>query len=297
MPNIQKKIKNTKHHLKVAISSCPNDTFSFYHFLHHPPQDISFTVDYLDIRQLNEVALQETYDIIKISFAMAPLVQKSYHLLQAGSALGFGVGPVLIAKDSSLFWQKLEQKQSLQLALPGEHTTAHFLWKYFLDAHLQKKTSKNILIEPQFMIFSDILDAIQKERVDAGVLIHEGRFVYQDLNLSLVQDLGEFWEQHSGHPIPLGGIFARKNLSPQMLQNLESHLSKSIAQAFLEKKQNSEVYQKNILPYIKNYSQELEESVLEKHISYYVNNETQQLSEAGVEAIDFFYRQYERLIR
>lgn len=296
MFNMQKKANDAKHHLKVAISSCPNDTFSFYYFLHEPLESISFEVDYLDIEQLNQAALQKSYDLVKISFAMAPLVQEHYQLLQAGSALGFGVGPVLIAKDASLFWHKLEQKKPLRLALPGKHTTAHFLWQYFLHVHLKKNYSSPILIEPQFMIFSDILKAVQKGSVDAGVLIHEGRFVYRNLDLTLLQDLGEFWEQDSGHPIPLGGIFAKRNLSPQILQILEAHLSKSIAQAFFEKKQNSQAYKNNMIPYIKSLSQELEDSVLEKHISYYVNNETQQLSDKGNQAIDFFYRQHKRLL-
>lgn len=282
--------------IKVAISSCPNDTFSFYHFLHHPPEGFDFTVDYLDIEQLNEAALQQNapYDLVKVSFALAPLIQQKYVLLNAGSALGFGVGPILIAQDA-LALEKLQKQKTFRLALPGKHTTAAFLWEYFFHKKFKEIPQENI--EKHYMVFSDILSTVQKNEVDAGVLIHEGRFVYQKLALHLLQDLGQFWEQDSSYAVPLGGIFARKNLPPTTIVSLEKHLSESVALAFAEKKQNSNMYQKNMLPYIKKYSQELEEDVLEKHISYYVNEETQKLSQKGNEAIDFFYRQYNSLMK
>lgn len=299
--------------LKVAISSCPNDTFAFYDFLHNPPPHIVFETDYLDIEKLNAAALlpNSPYDVIKVSFAVAPLLQGRYELLSAGSALGFGVGPVLVAANSHLLDDLKDNlkneggaKQHLRLLLPGEYTSAHFLWEYFfekifggINANPLSSIKKKLHVQKEYRVFSKILNAVQRGEADAGVLIHEGRFVYQNLGLFLLQDLGEFWEQQSGLPVPLGGIFASVALEPSLRESLQKHLRQSVVKAMNEKKNNTALYRGNLLPYIKHYAQELEEDVLEKHISYYVNKETVQLSSKGQEAIDFFYCLYNQKMK
>ncbi|GEM_PF-91633 len=269
--------------ISVAISSCPNDTFSFYYFLHEPPEGIEFETHYLDIQQLNEKALQGKFDIVKASYYTGLKIRDRYTIMRSGSAIGFGAGPILISRKNTFpnlpLWR---------VALPGKDTTAHVLFNFFME-----KSFPEIEVQKEFMVFSDIMDAVQNNSVDAGVVIHEGRFVYQEQSLHLLQDLGEFWETNTGFPVPLGGIFMRKSMEPAIAQLLENHLQNSVRRA-LQHREKKDADYSGMLPYIREYSQEISESVLESHIQTYVNNETVSLSETGEKAIAFFFEEAAR---
>lgn len=270
--------------LSVAISSCPNDTFTFYHFLHNPPEGIEWEPYFLDIQELNEGALAGKYDIVKTSFLAAAKIQDKYTLMPSGSALGFGVGPILLSRSG-----EFPQEQPWRVAVPGQDTTAHLLFNFFMEHRFPE-----VRVEKQFMIFSDIMKSLEEGSFDLGVVIHEGRFVYKDQGLALMQDLGAFWEEVSNYPVPLAGIFRRKDMDSEVAQKIERHLEESVERGWKEKK-NTVDYEAKMLPFIQHYSQELEPDVLESHIVTYVNEETKHLTQRGLAAIDFFYKQVEKM--
>lgn len=278
--------------LKLAISPCPNDTFAFYHMVHNPPPGIEFSVSYLDIEELNRGALKEEFDIVKVSFATGYLIQKNYTLLNAGSALGFGVGPVLIALNSDVAGQiKNHCIEKLSVLLPGEHTSAHVLFQFYADRHL-RKLSPDLIIEKKFTVFSDILKKLSDSEADLGVLIHEGRFVYQKAGFHLVEDLGRFWEEQTRNPVPLGGIFMHRQTDTGTRRKITDALKESISRAEKWRRHESSDY-RHLYDYMKLHSQETEKSVIENHIDLYVNSETESLTPEGLAAVDRFYRSAE----
>ena len=274
--------------LELAVSSCPNDTFAFYCLLHEP-QEFSFHTSLIDIEELNRGMLEGRFDVVKASFTMGALLSERYELLDSGAALGFGVGPIVIYRNEE---PVQESNTPLRVALPGEHTTAHFLWDYYLS--VSKKFSGREIIKIQ-MNFAQIMEALQKGEADLGVVIHEGRFVYEKQGLSLFVDLGDFWGQTGGLPVPLGGIFVKKDLAPEIKAELGQSLARSILKARKEWSQKSDYYREKILPFIKKYAAELDEEVIENHIGTYVNEETAALTEKGRKAIDIFYENFRKL--
>ena len=230
--------------------------------------------------------LRGQWDIVKASFPVAVNMRDKYSLMRSGSALGFGVGPIIIYKDPEIL-----KKKNWRVALPGENTTAHFLWNYFVE---QADELKKIECTKIQMHFAQIMEKLESGEVDAGVVIHEGRFEYEEKGLLLFRDLGEFWEKTTKAPVPLGGIFIKKKLPEEVKNHLEKALEKSVNQALEEKEKNDSVYEEKIIPFMKKYSQALDRSSIEKHIEYYVNRETQSMSEWGQMAIDKLWTQVER---
>lgn len=274
--------------LDVAISSCPNDTFSFYYLL-HTPGEIFYRAELLDIEELNLAMLEGRFDVIKASFTMGAALAEQYELLDSGSALGFGVGPIMIYRDRLNID---DDSLPLLVALPGEHTTAHFLFDYYL-ANSGTFAGRKIIKEQ--MNFAHIMEALKEGETDLGVVIHEGRFVYEQMGLSLFCDLGEYWQEKTDTPVPLGGIFIKKSLPPEIKQEVSRALSQSIERAKSEWAQKSGEYTGHILPYIKEYAAELDEKVIENHIVTYVNKETEGFSVEGRAAIEIFYKNYNQL--
>ena len=253
--------------LTLGFSPCPNDTFIFDALVNNKidTQGISFDVRLEDVQTLNQLALNEVLDITKVSYGVLPLLIDKYIVLNSGSALGIGVGPLLIANNSIA----AEEIKNYTIAIPGENTTAHMLF------NLAFPNVKGKI----FMRYDEIESFVLTARVKkiAGVIIHENRFTYQDKGLIKIIDLGEYWEQKTKLPIPLGGIVAGRNLDIKLIKKIDALIKKSIEYSF-------ENYPA-ITNYVRKHSQEMEEDVMRKHIDLYVNNYSISLGEKGKNAI------------
>ena len=253
--------------LHLGFSPCPNDTFIFDAMLHGKidTEGITFIPVIEDVETLNQKALQQELAITKLSYhAFAHLVDK-YILLDAGSALGFGVGPLLISKNKI---ENIEDKiANLKIGIPGKLTTANFLLNIAFPQAQQK-------VE---MVFSDIENALINEEIDLGLIIHENRFTYAAKGLHKVIDLGSFWEQKTGSAIPLGGIVMSRKYDKQTLDKVNRIMASSV-----------EFAMKNPLSsasFVKQHAQEMEESVMVKHIQLYVNKYSLNLGLEGRKAV------------
>lgn len=255
----------------IGISPCPNDTFIFDHMLHHPKDDIQWDIHHEDVETLNAWALEGRLDITKLSFATYLQVKDKYTLLESGSALGKGVGPILVSKtpvslkDGDNLQGYLQDKK---IAIPGKFTTANLL----LSLAFPNATNK------EEVLFHNIEQQVLDEHADIGLLIHESRFTYQDKGLYPVLDLGTWWEATYHCPIPLGGICIKNEYAAAWKNKIESLIQESL--------QNSWDAYPLLSAYIQAHAQEMSPAVMRQHIELYVNDETMQLSEAGKQAID-----------
>lgn len=262
--------------LTLGFSPCPNDTFIFDALIHGKidTEGLEFEVTFDDVETLNQKAMQGQLDITKLSFHAFAYVANSYALLDAGSALGFGVGPLLICKKEYQE-QILSNLQSpisnLRVGIPGQYTTANFL----LGVAFPQLTNK------QEMVFSGIEDALLNEAIDLGLIIHENRFTYQEKGLHKVVDLGSYWEQLTGCAIPLGGIVVNRRLPVEVQQQINRLVRQSVEFAFAHPKSGIE--------FIRKHAQEMEEAVMYKHIELYVNDYSVDLGTAGRKAIDTLF--------
>lgn len=253
--------------LTLGFSPCPNDTFIFDALVNKKIDTGKYEFEAVleDVETLNQWALQGKLDISKISYGLFPYVNKKYQLLNSGSALGKGVGPLLIAKNSDpVFASKMKD---YTVAIPGEHTTAHLLFSLAFPSVGEKK----------FMIFSNIENAVLQGEVDCGVIIHESRFTYQQKGLHKWLDLGDYWEQKTGVPIPLGGIVMHNRFDKQDMNNVDPLIRKSLEYSFQS--------YPHLSNYVKEHAQEMDEAVMRKHIDLYVNNFSLDLGAEGREAI------------
>ncbi len=261
--------------LTLGFSPCPNDTFIFDALIHHKidTEGLEFEVFYDDVETLNQKAFRGELDITKLSYHAFAYVANQYVLLDSGSALGFGVGPLLICKDDPEKSHNQLQTQNCQLriGIPGKYTTANFL----LRLAFPNATNK---VE---LIFSDIEDAVLEGRVDVGLIIHENRFTYQDKGLKNIIDLGDYWEKQTGCAIPLGGIVANRNLPVDVQHKINRVLRKSVEYAFANPKSG--------LDFIRQHAQEMSEEVMYKHIELYVNKYSIELGEEGRKAINLLF--------
>ena len=246
--------------LSLAISPCPNDTFAFDAIINRRiDHDFELDVEYKDIEELNEGVLKGIPDISKISYSVYPKIAEEYLLLDSGSALGRGNGQLLVRR-------KGESGSIRTVATPGLNTTANaLLMRYFPG------------VEVVPMLFSTIAQAVESGVTDAGVLIHEGRFVYHRRDLELVADLGKLWEAESGLPLPLGAIVIRRSVAEQVRKQFESLLADSVRFAFNNPKVSRE--------FVKSHAQELEDQVIDSHIALFVNEYTVTLGPQGREAV------------
>src|SRR5471030_1479915 len=243
--------------LTLGFSPCPNDTFIFDALIHHKidTEGLEFDVFYDDVETLNQKAFRGELDITKLSYHAFAYIVDKYVLLDAGSALGFGVGPMLICKsDPEKLHSRLTTPNSqLKIGIPGKYTTANFL----LGLAFPNATNK------QELVFSEIEDALLDKKIDVGLIIHENRFTYQNKGLKKIIDLGDYWEKLTGCAIPLGGIVASRKLSSDIQQKLNRVLRKSVEFAFANPKSG--------LEFIRSHVQEMSEEVMYKHIELYVN--------------------------
>ena len=263
--------------LTLGFSPCPNDTFIFDALVNNKIDSGEFKFDVIleDVETLNQLALKNTLDITKISYGVLPLLLKNYVVLNSGSALGSGVGPLLIANEEITS----EQIANYTIAIPGENTTAHML---FTIAFPQAKNKI-------FLRYNEIEDFVlsSKEKNVAGVIIHENRFTYQQKGLIKIIDLGEFWEQKIQSPIPLGGIVAKKNIDISLSKKIDGLIKQSIEYSFSN--------YPAITDYVRENSQEMEEAVMRKHIDLYVNNYSINLGNKGKNAIKEFLNVYQKI--
>ncbi len=252
--------------LTIGFSPCPNDTFIFDALINKKIDTGGFSFEPVleDVQTLNNWAIAGKLDISKISYGVLPLILKEYIVLNSGGALGKGVGPLLISKNEMDSQEKINEKT---IAIPGENTTAHMLFSLAYPGAQHK----------QFIIFSGIEDAVINSQADLGVIIHESRFTYQQKGLKKIIDLGEYWEKETQYPIPLGGIVVKRNIDYLMQKKIDALIRKSVEYAF----SNYPV----LADYVKQHSQEMEESVMRQHIDLYVNNYSIDLGKDGKEAV------------
>ncbi len=258
--------------LTLGFSSCPNDTFIFDALVNKKIDTggLEFDVVLQDVETLNQWALEGKLDITKLSFPAFFKSLEHYTLLNAGSALGKGVGPLLITDSQQEITN--EEINQASIALPGANTTANLLFSF---AYPEAK-------DKRFMLFSAIEDALVNKETDLGVIIHENRFTYQQKGLRKVKDLGEYWEERMELPLPLGGIAINQWVKRSLALKVNELIRKSLDFAF-----------KNypLIPdYVKQHSQEMSEDVMRQHIDLYVNNYSLELGEEGKLAIESLYQ-------
>jgi 1,4-dihydroxy-6-naphthoate synthase len=252
--------------LSLGFSPCPNDTYIFNALVHgqvHLTHSRITSVQLEDVETLNEWALQGRLDITKLSFHAFAHVQDRYALLQSGAALGRGCGPLLITGKGN----KLTRLADWNIAIPGKYTTAALLLR------LYQPECQHLTV----MRFDRILEAVAKGEVDAGVIIHESRFTYRGLGLTCIQDLGEWWEQTTGLPIPLGCIAAKKTLPAAVRDEFDCAIAASL--------QWAETHPDAGWDYIRSHAQEMDPQVMRSHISLYVNAFSKELGEEGRQAV------------
>jgi 1,4-dihydroxy-6-naphthoate synthase len=250
----------------LGFSPCPNDTFIFDALVNNKIDSggITFDVRLEDVETLNEMAIKNELDFTKVSYGVLPLILKNYQVLNSGSALGKGVGPLLISKKEIAF----DEVKNCLIVIPGENTTAHFLFTQAFPEAGNKIFKRYDVIEQS---------VLHSNGNTLGVIIHENRFTYAAKGLKKVVDLGNFWEQKTGYPIPLGGIAAKKKLGEKVLMQVDALIKKSIEYAFAN--------YPLLADYVKEHAQEMEPAVMKQHIDLYVNNFSLALGKEGKDAI------------
>jgi 1,4-dihydroxy-6-naphthoate synthase len=258
--------------LTLGFSPCPNDTFIFDALVNKKidTDGLEFEVVLEDVQTLNDWAAEGKLDVTKLSFPALFEHSAHYAILSSGAALGKGVGPLLIAKSMV----GVPDIEHCTIAIPGENTTANFLLNY---AFPLAKNTKHLL-------FSSIEDAVLNNEVDLGVIIHENRFTYQHRGLIKVIDLGEYWEEKTNAPIPLGCIAVKRNLDNQIKKKVDELIGKSLVTAFQ--------HYPEVSSYVKEHAQEMDENVMRQHIELYVNDFSLDLGEEGKKAIEKLYEVY-----
>ncbi len=263
---------NNQNNIRIGFSPCPNDCFIFDAMIHQKidTEGLKFIPVMQDVEALNQKAFRGELEVTKLSYHAFAYLTKTYQLLNAGSALGNNCGPLLIAKSDEIKNDELKIN-NCKIAIPGKYTTANFL----LSLAFPKAKNK---IE---MIFSDIEDAVLSGKVDAGLIIHENRFTYEQKGLKKIIDLGEYWETLTNAPIPLGGIVIKRNFSEDLKQKTNRVLRKSVEFAFANPKSS--------LNFVKENAQEMSEEVMYKHIDLYVNNFSIDLGSEGKRAVELLF--------
>jgi len=260
--------------LTLGFSPCPNDTFIFDALVNKKIDTgvLEFDVVLEDVQTLNQWALQGKLDITKLSYGVLPLVLNQYVLLNSGSALGRGVGPLLIKNKKRIN----ENLNDCVIAVPGENTTAHLLFSLAYP-HAKNKV---------FLRYDEIEDFVLSDN-GLGVIIHENRFTYEAKGLQKVIDLGDYWEKQTGNAIPLGGIVMSRTVDSAVQHQVDQLIRRSIEYAFLNYPELND--------YIRRHAQEMSEDVMRKHIGLYVNDYSIDLTAAGRNAVLKLISVYDQL--
>ena len=251
--------------LTLGYSPCPNDTFIFHALVSGlvTAERLSFAERLEDVETLNRLAADAALDVTKVSYGAIPHLVRNYVLLRSGGALGRGCGPLVVAREGF----DADALASARIAIPGRNTTANLLLRLFApDAAAGVE-----------MVYSDIMPAVARGAVDAGLIIHESRFTYPDHGLVKLVDLGEWWEGTTGLPIPLGGILARRDLGEEAIRAVDDAIRRSVEHAF--------AHPADWKDYVRAHAQEMDEAVQRQHIDLYVNRFTVDLGDEGERAI------------
>ena len=261
--------------LTLGFSPCPNDTFIFDALVNNKIDsgDLEFEVVLEDVQTLNQWAKAGKLDISKISYGVTPKITDTYVVLNSGGALGKGVGPLLISKNEvrgtkdGNRWQEIQALVNASIiAVPGEDTTAHFLFSQAFP-QATKKVFKRF----------DEIEAFVSSGEGLGVIIHENRFTYQEKGLHKIIDLGDYWEQTTGNPIPLGGIVMKRSFDAALIQRVDALIHESLQYAF--------AHYPAVTDYVRCHAQEMSEDVMRQHINLYVNDYSLNLGDAGKAAV------------
>ena len=261
--------------LTLGFSPCPNDTFIFDALVNNKIDsgDLEFEVVLEDVQTLNQWAKAGKLDISKISYGVTPKITDTYVVLNSGGALGKGVGPLLISKNEvrgtkdGNRWQEIQELVNASIiAVPGEDTTAHFLFSQAFP-QATKKVFKRF----------DEIEAFVSSGEGLGVIIHENRFTYQEKGLHKIIDLGDYWEQTTGNPIPLGGIVMQRSFDAALIQRVDALIHESLQYAF--------AHYPAVTDYVRCHAQEMSEDVMRQHINLYVNDYSLNLGDAGKAAV------------
>jgi len=257
--------------MKIAISPCPNDTFVFHAWVHGLiPGAPKLDVTYADIDITNTLAAgSDGPDVVKISYAALPWVLSKYALLPCGGALGKGCGPLVLTSNRESN-NNPERLASKRVAVPSERSTAYLLFRLWAAQNVPGGVGEIVVLP-----FNEIMPAVRDGLVDAGLVIHEARFTYPSYGLSLLADLGSWWEKDTNLPIPLGAIIARRSLD---LSAITGWIQASVKYAWAHPEESKE--------YILHHSQELSTEVTQAHIKLYVNEFTENIGETGYKAVE-----------
>ncbi len=256
--------------LTLGFSPCPNDTFIFDAMVHGKidTEGLEFSTIISDVEELNNLAFKGEIDVTKMSYHAFAAVSEQFRLLSAGSALGYKNGPLLISRHKIY----PDEVKDLRIAIPGENTTANLLLSIAFPKVNEKKP----------YLFSLIEEVVLSGEMDAGLIIHENRFTYQKKGLKKILDLGEYWEELTAMPIPLGGIAVNRKLTIPLQQKINRVMKRSVEFAF--------EHPKETWSFVKNHAQAMEDEVMENHISLYVNQFTRDLGTKGKDAISILYQ-------
>jgi 1,4-dihydroxy-6-naphthoate synthase len=270
--------------MTLAFSPCPNDTFIFDALVNKKidTEGLNFEVLLEDVQTLNQWALEGKIDFTKISYGVLPLILNNYQILESGGALGKGVGPLLISNEqlaNSNFDETTNEKKVTrnEIAIPGKNTTAHLLFSLAYPNATNKK----------FMVFNEVENYVLQNKNTLGVIIHENRFTYLQKGLHKVVDLGNYWEQKTNAPIPLGGIVAHRRIDKSISEKVNKLIKESLQYAF----DNYPI----ITEYVKQHSQEMDIAVMQQHIDLYVNNFSLGLGDDGQKAVIKLLEVYQQL--
>ncbi|MEU2833687.1 1,4-dihydroxy-6-naphthoate synthase [Streptomyces lavendulae] len=258
---------STVEPIGIAYSPCPNDTFVFDAWAHgRVPGAPALDVTFADIDVTNGMAERGELDVLKVSYAVLPWVLEEYALLPCGGALGRGCGPLVLTREPGL------DLGGKTVAVPSERSTAYMLFRLWAADVLPAGVGEVVVLP-----FHEIMPAVRDGRVDAGLVIHEARFTYQDYGLHCLADMGEHWESTTGLPIPLGAIIAKRSLGAGTLRALAESARASVRMAWEDPEASR--------PYVRAHAQELDPAVADQHIGLYVNEFTADLGEAGYAAV------------
>ncbi|MFK0151297.1 1,4-dihydroxy-6-naphthoate synthase [Streptomyces sp. NPDC090499] len=258
----------TADSLRIAYSPCPNDTFVFDALAHgRIPDAPALDVTFADIDITNGMAERGESDALKVSYAVLPYVLDEYALLPCGGALGRGCGPLVLTREAGT------DLTGRTVAVPSERSTAYLLFRLWAADTLTGGGVGEIVVMP----FHEIMPAVRDGKVDAGLVIHEARFTYQNYGLHKLADMGEHWEKTTGLPIPLGAIIAKRSLGAEALTRLAGSIRASVHAAW----DDPEVSR----PYVMAHAQEMDPAVADQHIGLYVNEFTSELGEDGYAAV------------
>ncbi len=261
--------------LSLGYSPCPNDTFIFYGLTHGkvPCPGLAVRERLEDVETLNQLAADGALDLTKISYHALGHLRERYVLLRSGGALGRGCGPLVIARQET----DMDRLRGRRIAVPGRLTTANLLLQLRGDGY------RDLAV----MSFEQIMPAVARGEVDAGVIIHESRFTYPDHGLVKIADLGQWWEQETGLPIPLGAILARRDLGEEVIRAADGAIRRSLEYAWR--------HPRHPRRYIRAHAQELSAAVIDDHIRLYVNEFSLDLGDEGEAAVrELFARAQQR---